>query len=51
MVNYINNNELARYLSLSVKEVKALIHQAFMKLEANNMNEAILLYCEMDVYH
>jgi DNA-binding CsgD family transcriptional regulator len=39
----LSNGEIAQRLGISVNKVKTLIHQACVKLEAHNRNEAILL--------
>ncbi len=38
---HLNNSEIAQRLGVSVNRVKTLIHQACVKLEAHNRNEAI----------
>jgi len=39
---HLNNTEIAQCLGISVSRVKTLIHQACVKLRANNRNNAIL---------
>ena len=38
---HLSNSEIAQHLGISVSRVKTLIHQACVKLEAHNRNEAI----------
>jgi len=40
---HLNNAEIAQRLGVSVSRVKTLIHQACVKLEAHNKNEAIFV--------
>lgn len=40
---HLSNNEIGQRLGISVTRVKTLIHQACIKLEAHNKNEAVLL--------
>jgi DNA-binding CsgD family transcriptional regulator len=41
--NHLTNNEISRYAGITVNNVKAIIHQACLKLGADNRNEAVLL--------
>ena len=40
---YLSNSEIGQRLGISVSRVKTLIHQACVKLEAHNKNEAIFV--------
>src|SRR4030042_6536852 len=40
---HLSNSEIGQRLGISIGRVKTLIHQACVKLEAHNRNEAIFL--------
>lgn len=42
-LKHLTNKQIGKYLGFSESKVKSLLHQIFLKLDASNRNEAVLL--------
>jgi DNA-binding CsgD family transcriptional regulator len=42
-LKHLSNSEIGQHLGITVTRVKTLIHQACVKLDADNRNEAVLM--------